>query len=144
MLDAGILLAGVYNTAGGADKIEGGLLLGKKTENFQYLGNFIAEREVGEDSGDDTEYGMRFSGAYKMSDHFKPGLEWFSEFGDFDNDFDEQEHQFGPVVYGHIGEKLGYDAGVLFGVSDEAPDAVLKLNLEYHFDFSGHSHRHKH
>ena len=66
---------------------------------------------------------------------FEPGIEIYSEFGDFDNDFDEQGHSIGPVAYGKLFDNIGYDTGVLFGVSDAAPDVELKAVLEYELMF---------
>jgi high-affinity iron transporter len=119
----------------GADKLEGKLLIAKDTGNFTHLANLVVEREVGDNSEDETEYGAAWSTRYRYSPKFEPGIEIYSDFGDFDNDFDEQGHQIGPVAYGQLTEHVAYDAGVLFGVSDAAPDAELKAIIEYEWRF---------
>ena len=78
---------------------------------------------------------VRYSWIY----HQTTGLDWRKKIrrvlrkeNDSD-DFDEQSHRIGPVAYGEIGHGVHYQTGVLFGVSDEAPDAELKAVLEYEF-----------
>lgn len=119
----------------GADAIEGKLLLAKDTGKFTHIANIGIEREVGDNSSDETEYSAAWSTSYRYSPMFEPGIEIYSEFGDFDNDFDEQGHSIGPVAYGKLFDNIGYDTGVLFGVSDAAPDVELKAVLEYELMF---------
>jgi len=71
--------------------------------------------------------------AYDYSEDFQFGVEWYSDFGDFDDDFDDQGHQFGPVIYGDAFGGLGYEAGILAGVSESAPDALVKVIIGYEF-----------
>ncbi len=116
----------------GADKVEAKLLLAKDTGQFSHKANLIIEREVGDDSEDETEGGLALSSRYRYNTAFEPGLEWYSEFGDMSHtsDFDDQGHKFGPVIYGKLGQ-FKYDVGYLFGVSDSAPDGTLKAIIEY-------------
>lgn len=134
-VDAGARIAYKLNTASGVDEVEAKLLLGKKIGPVALLNNVIVSREVGEDASDETEYELSWSAAYQYSDHFRPGIEIYNEFGNFEGGFDEQEHLIGPVAYGKIVDGLNYNTGVLFGASDAAPDATLKLVLEYKFSF---------
>ncbi len=135
-VDIGLLTELVYNTSGGADKAEVKLLLAKDVNKFSHLANFKLEREFGEDSSDDTEYGVSWSSRYRYKPEFEPGIEIHSDLGEFGGDanFDEQKHQIGPVIYGSLGH-FAYDVGVLFGASDAAPDASLKAILEYEWYF---------
>ncbi len=134
--DVGVLTELVYSTSGGADKGEVKLLLAKDVDKTSHAANFVLEREFGDDASDDTEAGFAWSSKYRHSEKFEPGVELHSSFGSISDgeSYDEQKHMVGPVAYGHIGH-IGYDVGVLFGISDAAPDATLKAILEYEWYF---------
>ncbi|MCB1592291.1 MAG: hypothetical protein KDI90_07560 [Alphaproteobacteria bacterium] len=134
--DAGVFLEYEKAMRGGPDKIEGKLLLAKDTGKFSHLANIILEREVGEDSGDETELGLAWSTRYRYKPVFEPGIEIHSGFGGIGEgkDFDSQDHRIGPVAYGKIGF-FKYDVGYLVGVSDHAPDGTFKAILEYEWYF---------
>ncbi|MCC7305315.1 MAG: FTR1 family protein [Alphaproteobacteria bacterium] len=135
-LDVGLLGEYKYNTADGADKIEGQLLLAKDVGSFMHLANLVLEREVGDDSEDETEGGISWSSRYRYNEAFEPGLEIYSEFGELSDmgEFDDQGHSLGPVVYGKVGS-FKYDVGYLIGLSDSAPDGTFKAILEYEWHF---------
>jgi len=134
--DVGVLTEIVYNTSGGADKGEVKFLLAKDVGKFSHATNLILEREFGEDAGNDTEAGFAWRSKYRYSKKFEPGVELHSSFGSISDggSYSEQKHIAGPVAYGKIGP-VGYDVGVLFGISDAAPDATLKAILEYEWYF---------
>lgn len=90
-------------------------------------------REIGEDSSDDLTYAMGYGLKYNYSETFQFGAEWYSNFGDFDEDFDDQTHRFGPVMFGDLGGGFEYETGALFGVSDAAEDVLLKVIVGYTF-----------
>ncbi|MEZ5901766.1 MAG: FTR1 family protein [Alphaproteobacteria bacterium] len=133
--DFGALVEYVHNTNSGPDKIEVKGLAAKDVGKFSHTVNAIVEREIGEDSSDETEFGTAFNSRYRYSPQFEPGIEMYNDFGDFEGDFDDHKHMIGPVAQGMITDSIGYDAGVLFGMSDAAPDATLKLILEYEMRF---------
>ncbi len=126
------------------DAIEARLLLAKSTENFTHILNLIAEKEVGSGDREDLEGGFIWSSRYLYSPLFQPGFEISSDFGELEEtgSFDEQEHYIGPVAYGMIpleadepDEGLQYRVGYLVGVSDEAADGQLLIELEYELEF---------
>lgn len=135
-LDLGLLAEVKHATAGGPDKAEAKLLLAKDTGSFTHLANIGLEREFGEHSGDDTEISMAWGTRYRYAETFEPGFEIYSEFGPLGDggSFDEEEHLAGPAFYGQLGP-VKYDAAYLFGVSDAAPDGLLKVLLEYEWRF---------
>ena len=137
-IDLGLRLDYVRSLNGGADEVGGKILLGKKTGEFSHLMNFETGREVGEDSSDDWGYGFSYGIAYPLTETVSLGGEWYSDFGTLEDDsdeWDEQEHMVGPVLYGTAFEKIKYQAGVLAGVSESAPDATLKTTISYSFQF---------
>jgi len=133
IVDSGLKLAYKYNLSGAADSVEAKLLLGKKFEKWEHVANLEIGREVGDDSDDHEEYGIAWKTKYKYNYYFDPGFEYYGDFGDTTEDYDGQSHRLGPVAYGHIVDGFEYEAGLLAGISDGAPDATLKLNLEYEF-----------
>jgi high-affinity iron transporter len=133
--DFGGILEYVHNTDGGADKVEVKGLVAKDVGKFSHTVNVIVERELGEKSSGDTEFGTAFNSRYRYSPQFEPGIEMYNSFGDFEGDFDDHKHMIGPVAQGKILGNVGYDAGVLFGISDAASDATVKLILEYEMYF---------
>ena len=58
----------------------------------------------------------------------QPAVETFLE---------EEKKQAGPMIYGLVNladrRKLKYDAGVLFGLNNDSPNRVWRINLEYEF-----------
>lgn len=135
-VDVGLKGEYAINMLGGPDVIEGKLLLAKDMGKFAHKANFKLEREVGEDSSDETEGGFAWSSKYRYSEKFEPGFEIHSGFGELSHtgSFDEQDHRLGPVIYGKLGS-VKYDAGYLVGVSDDAPDGTAKVILEYERHF---------
>ena len=59
------------------------------------------------------------------------------EFGELNehHTYNELEHQVGPVFYGRLAKNVKYDIGYLFGLTDAAPDGMLKWILEYELRF---------
>lgn len=135
-VDVGVLTEVQYNTSGGPDKAELKLLLAKDTGKFSHLLNINSEREFGEDSADETGFGLGWSSRYRYSPKFEPGFEFYSDFGSLSNGsgFEQEKHQIGPVVYGKLG-KFKYNVGYLVGASDAAPDGMVKALFEYELYF---------
>jgi len=119
------------------DKIELALLFAKELGQFNATYNLVFEKEVGGGAGNDVELAQAFQLKYRLDKAFEPGIEVYSEFGALGDmpDFDDQEHYVGPIVTGVVplgesGLKLKYNAGYLFGVTDEAADGVVKAIVE--------------
>jgi high-affinity iron transporter len=119
------------------DKIELALLFTKELGRFDATYNLVFEKEVGGGASNDVELAHAFQLKYRLDKAFEPGIEVFSEFGPIGDmqGFDDQEHYIGPVVegvlpLGETGLKLKYNAGYLFGVSDDAADGVIKAIVE--------------
>ena len=132
-VDPGLKLEYERSLQGGPDEIKAKFILAKQIDKFKNKANFNVSREVGDDSENDLEYGLSYMLAYDYSEDFQFGVEWYSDFGDFDDDFDDQGHQFGPVIYGDAFGGLVYEAGILAGVSESAPDALVKVIIGYEF-----------
>lgn len=135
-VDVGARATYEANMTDGADSAEVKLIVAKDMEKFRHIANFIFEREVGEDSDDETSGGFSWSSRYKWKPEFEPGFEMYNNFGSLSDrpDFQDQDHSIGPVAYGKIGD-IKYEAGYLWGFTDGASDGRFKLILEYGIKF---------
>lgn len=110
------------------------LLLEKDFGKIATIANIGAAHQFGPDhqTGWDGTGALRVG--YRMNKLFEPGVEYYADLGKLNDmgNYNNQQHLAGPVVYGQYG-KIKYDTGVLFGVSKNAPDTTVKLNLEYEF-----------
>jgi len=137
-LDAGAKLA--YETAhtkGSADKVETYLLLSKNWSKFSSVANIGIEKEVGSNSNKNPEAVLKLMTKYNYTKMLNPAIEYYGNFGEISHttNFDGQKHSIGPAIYGKLGQGVKYEFGTIFGVSKAAPDAMLKLNLEYEFPY---------
>lgn len=116
------------------DNFETKILLEKDVGKFANTANLKAEHEFGPNHETSWGTGLALQTKYRYDQKFEPGLEYYADFGTFHDklSFDEQSHQFGPVIEGKIGH-VKYDTGAFVGLSKAAPDATIKLNLEYEF-----------
>jgi hypothetical protein len=116
------------------NNFEAKALLEKDVGKFANTANLKAEHEFGPNHEDSWGTGIALQTKYRYDQKFEPGIEYYGDFGTFHDklSFNDQSHQIGPVAQGKI-DHVKYDTGVLFGLSDAAPDATVKLNLEYEF-----------
>lgn len=133
-IDSGARLSYSKNLSGDDDRVELKLLAGKDIGETAHRLNVNFDRSP--TSGKGVNWGVSLSSRYKLSDQFQPGFEVYDSFGKMGDEqgFDAQDHRAGPVFYGKLTPKLSYDAGVLIGLSDRAPDATGKVILKYKFE----------
>jgi len=98
------------------------------------------EREFGDNAEDEWELGYAWELRNRLRRTLEWGVEGFGETGELGDSepWDEQEHEIGPFVSGSVDldgprEALKYQVGLLFGVTDGAPDQRLAWELEYEF-----------
>ncbi len=132
-VDLGLRLDYAYSTNAGTDEVLARLLAAKKNGPFGQIANFSFGRQVGEGASNDIGFDIAYGVAYDLSPTYAIGLEYYGDFDDFDNSYSEQVHQVGPVLYGNHG-MFRYQAGLLAGVSEAAPDVALKATMSYSFD----------
>jgi hypothetical protein len=117
-----------------------GPLFQTEFNKLQLNANVLFERTFG---GDDvehiTELGYQWQAKYRWKQAFEFGLQGMGEVGEWDHweDSEEQNHRMGPAVFGklNVGQKqaVKYNAAMLYGVSDNAPDHTFRLQVEYEF-----------
>lgn len=132
-IDTGLRLDYTRALNGDADEIGAKLLLGKQTGDVAHLLNLEAGREIGEDANNEWNYGLAYGASVPVNDMLSIGGEWYSDFGNFEDGWSAQSHLAGPVVYGKAFDKVSYQFGVLAGLSEAAPDALVKTTVRYSF-----------
>jgi hypothetical protein len=116
------------------DNLETKLLLEKDIGRFANKANIILNYNFGPHDIRGLDGGLAWITTYKINDEFQPGIEYYTDISRLDHapEFNRQSHVVGPVMQGEIKE-FSYDAGVLFGISDGAPDVTFKFDLWYDF-----------
>ena len=123
-------------------EIKMGPLLQTEFGKLQLNGNLLFERKIGKEQPDEhrfTEMGYQWQVKYRWKREFEYGLQGMGEVGDWRNwdASNAQNHRIGPAVFGKfdIGVKqaIKYNAAVLFGVSDAAPNSTFRMQAEYEF-----------
>jgi high-affinity iron transporter len=136
-VDFGLLAEYAYSLEDdGADAIEIGLLGQKDFGRNEVRVNLLFEQEL--ESGADLEMEYRWQYRYRLEESFEPGIEMYGGLGDWGEfgSFNDHEQQLGPAMYGKFRTSGGawkYELGLLFGLTDETPDATVRTMLEYEF-----------
>ena len=109
---------------------------------IQLNANFLFERKFGPNPEHEkfiTEFGYQFQTKYRYRKEFEFGVQGFGEVGEW-NSWDNhknQNHRWGPAVFGKLNlgstQKIKYNAAVLYGVSEAAPNHTYRMQLEYEF-----------
>lgn len=120
-----------------SDTAEMKILLEKQIGKFVNRANIGIEKELRQVNGVKAEKGSELEVAwmtkYSWKKYFEPGFEYYINFNHaVETAYQDQSHQFGPTIYGKIGN-VKYDLGLLFGTSKAAIDRQVKWNLEYEF-----------
>lgn len=132
-LDPALLVEYARSLNGGQDEIEAALVLAKEVGKFTNKSEIGVAREFGDGHDPETSYAFSYGLYYDYSDNFEFGAEWFSNFGDFSDNFDDQDHSVGPIAEFELTEGTEIEAGALFGVSDAAADFTFKTVFEFEF-----------
>jgi len=110
--------------------------------HVQLNGNLLFERKFGRNETNEpqnTEFGYQWQAKYRFKPEFELGMQGMGETGAW-NDWSNasnQNHRFGPAVFGKVKlapkQAIKYNAAVLFGSSQVAPNHTLRLQVEYEF-----------
>jgi len=110
--------------------------------HVQLNGNLLFERKFGRNETNEpqnTEFGYQWQAKYRFKPEFELGMQGMGETGVW-NDWSSasnQNHRFGPAVFGKVKlapkQAIKYNAALLFGSSQVAPNHTLRLQVEYEF-----------
>lgn len=136
-VDTGLYLSYDVNHLSSNDAVGAIFLVRHTFDSLSVLGNFGFKKEVGSRSSDDVAGSFDF-GVYKTleSMDLRVGAEYFSDIASVEDmgKYDEQNHRAGPVAKWKIpGTSVGVELGWLVGLSEDAPDNVIKYQLDYTF-----------
>jgi len=119
-----------------------GPLFQTEYDKVQLNGNLLLTRQFGPhdvDAPHITELGYQWQVKYRWQPSFELGAQGLGEMGKW-NDWDKsgiQNHRLGPAVFGKLDvgqhQKIKYNAAMLLGVSDAAPDHTFRMQVEYEF-----------
>ena len=116
-----------------------GPLLQREWGTVQGNLNLLWQKHVRASGHFDTELHYQVQLKYRPSAEFEWGVQGFGSFGRWDRwaPSSEQEHRFGPAIFGKIkvGAKqaIKYNAAILFGATSASPRTTLRLQTEYEF-----------
>lgn len=103
---------------------------------FKFRHNSIIAHEFGPKS----DSGLHYQSRWQIMHHIEKyksnvGVEMFNDFGNLKkiNGMNSTSHSLGPVVTGKINDHLGFQTGILAGISDPASDLAGKFWINYHF-----------
>ena len=101
--------------------------------------NLLWQKHVRATAPFETELHYQVQLKYRASEKFEWGAQGLGSFGRWDHwaPSSQQEHQFGPAVFGKfkMGTKqtIKYNAALLFGATHASPRTTLRLQTEYEF-----------
>jgi hypothetical protein len=134
-VDVGLLIEYEHSFADGPDELKIGPLFEKEIGPTIADLNLIFAHEVGRDASDETELDYAWQVKWRGNEALEFGLQGIGGFGTLSNFGEEDSHSIGPALFGvqrlKNGNKLGYDAAILAGVNEAAPDLTFRFQLEY-------------
>ena len=126
------LTLGIADTAANQGRV---IFAGEMPVNqWRFRHNSIVAHQFGDFAAGGVMYEMRWRVTYQIAEKFKAGVEMFnkvSELLDDPSSFDESMNRAGVVMEGKISGGLGFQAGVLRGLSAVTPDWAAKIWLNY-------------
>ena len=134
-IDVGVY--GEYETVfDGSDKLEGKILLERKSGPFDAKLNLIAAKSLA--SGNPLEFGYAASADVETVGELRLGLAAFGGLGSTDDFLPRADHYIGPVIKTEIeglGPELEIEAGYLFalGKAKNDSDGQFRLVMEMEF-----------
>lgn len=134
-IDLGMRLDYSKATNTNPDEVSIRLLGARKFGPVSNILNLSFGRQVGDEASNDVGFDVAYGISYDLNDQYALGIEYYGDFDDFDNSYSDQDHRVGPVLYGTAFDVIKYQAGVLAGVSEAAPDASIKATVGYSFQF---------
>lgn len=104
-------------------------------DGIAFRSNLAVGHETGEASRSGVKAQARWQVMVPLHERHRFGIEMFNNFGNLRHlsGFDDQFHRAGPVLKGRFADNLTYQTGLLFGLSEAAPDLGIKGFLIYSF-----------
>lgn len=103
------------------------------SDDLELRGVLLLGHQFGDLAKDGMSIETREEATYRFADGFRIGAQMFNnlnttaQFGGWN----DQVHQLGPVLKGHVGKHVKFELSTLFGVSDKASDADVRFFVSY-------------
>ena len=116
-----------------------GPLFQTEVGKVQLNGNLLFERHVRAEEPQHTQMAYQWQAKYRWRRELEFGLQGFGEMGPWDHwePADQHSHRMGPAVFGRVAlgnrQAIRYNAALLRGVSDAAPNQSFRFQVEYEF-----------
>ncbi len=134
-VDVGLLLEYEHTFSQDPAELKVGALFEKE------IGPTIADlnlrfgRQVGAGASNDVELDYAWQVKWRGREALEFGIQGFGGLGTVDHLGDGDKHSIGPALFGvkrlASGNKIAYDAAILGGINNAAPDLTVRFNLEY-------------
>lgn len=100
-----------------------------KRYGFSFRQNALVGTQFGEEADQTPTAELRWQALANIWENHSLGLEMFNDFGPVNEwtGYNEQGHRIGPVLKGKLAQGVNYQTGMLFGISDDAPDIGIKF-----------------
>ena len=133
--DVGLLIEAEHTFSSAPEELKLGVLLEKEVGPTIADLNLVAVREFGSEAGDETELEYRWQVKWRGREALEWGVQGFGGLGTVEHFGQASGHSIGPALFGlkrlASGNKISYDAALLAGVNDAAPDLTARFNLEF-------------
>ena len=133
--DVGLLIEAEHTFSSAPEEFKLGLLLEKEIGPTIADLNLVAVHEFGSEASDETELEYRWQVKWRGNEALEWGVQGFGGAGTFEHLGDDTEHSIGPAIFGvqrlANGNKVAYDAAILGGLNNAAPDLTVRFNLEF-------------
>ncbi len=134
-MDVGIFAEYEHTFASGPDEIKIGPMLQKEVGPTVANLNLLFERELGDGASNDTKLDYSWQVKWRGREALEWGVQGFGGLGAVDNLGEGDSHIAGPALFGlkrlPSGNKIAYNAAVLAGLNDVAPDVTARFQIEY-------------
>ena len=134
-VDVGLLIEAEHTFSADPEELKVALLLEKEIGPTIADLNLFAIREIGSGASDETELEYRWQLKWRGKEALEWGLQGRGGLGTVEHFGEDTGHSLGPALFGvqrlQNGDKLAYDAAVMHGINDAAPDWTVRFTLEY-------------
>ena len=133
--DVGLFVEYEHTFADGPDELKIGPMFMKEIGPTIANLNLFLERKIGSGANSDIDLDYAWQVKWRGNEALEWGVQGFGGLGEVGALGEGDKHSIGPALFGvkrlASGNKVAYDAAVLAGVNDAAPDMTVRFELEY-------------
>ena len=134
-LDVGLFAEYEHGFSAGPDELKIGPMFQKEIGSTITNLNLLFKHEVGSGSSSDTELDYSWQVKWRGNQALEWGVQGFGGLGVLGDLGVGDKHSIGPAIFSlhrlASGNKIGFDAAVLAGLNEAAPDLTVRFQLEY-------------